>query len=142
MWQGCTPVLDDEPGHSGREITGWRVPGTGELDIESEGFGLTVSPTGATLRAELSFARAYTESGTEPYRELGPVTLVLEDVTSLALGTPGAPEGPLWKRVLGGDPRDETLRMEWEQRDDILHVRENGIALSARGGNWHWRIDG
>ncbi|MGW4034400.1 hypothetical protein ACWEFL_34760 [Streptomyces sp. NPDC004838] len=140
MWKGCIPVLDEEPVRSGREITGWRVPGVGELDVESEGFGLTVSPSGATVRVELSFARAYTESETEPYRGLGPVTLVLEDVESVELGTQGVPGGPLWKRVLGSDPRDEALRMEWAEADDVLHVRENGIVLSCRGGTWHWAL--
>jgi hypothetical protein len=138
MWYGCTPVLDEEPGRSGREISGWLVPGVGELDIESEGFRTSVLPTGETLRVELEFAGAYTESETEPYRALGPVKLSLEGVLSVSLGTPGAPTGPLWKRVLDGDPRDEVLRMEWEEEADVLHVRDAGAALSCRGGTWRW----
>jgi hypothetical protein len=142
MWRGCVPVLDEEPVRSGREVRGWRVPGVGELDVESEGFGLTVSPTGTTVRVELAFARGYAESETEPYRALGPVTLVLEDVASVALSTPEAPEVPRWRRALGSDPRDELLRMAWEERDDVLHLRENGVALSCRGGTWRWVIGG
>ena len=49
MWLGCTPVLGDETGPAGREISGWRVPGMGEIDVESEGFRLSVLPTGETL---------------------------------------------------------------------------------------------
>ncbi|HEY8985352.1 MAG TPA: hypothetical protein VIU15_37970, partial [Streptomyces sp.] len=91
MWLGCTPVLDDETGPAGREISGWRVPGIGEIDVESEGFRLSVLPTGETLRVELAFAATYAESETEPYRPLGPATLTLDDVRSIALHTPGAP---------------------------------------------------
>ncbi len=91
MWLGCTPVLGDETGPAGREISGWRVPGMGEIDVESEGFGLSVLPTGETLRVELAFAAAYAESETEPYRPVGPVTLTLDAVRSIALHTPGAP---------------------------------------------------
>jgi hypothetical protein len=87
---------------------------------------------------ELEFAGAYTESETEPYRALGPVKLSLEGVLSVSLGTSGAPTGPLWKRVLDGDPCDEVLRMEWEEGADVLHVRDAGVALSCRGGTWRW----
>ncbi|MGX2994541.1 hypothetical protein JNUCC64_09620 [Streptomyces sp. JNUCC 64] len=106
--------------------------------MESEGVGLTVTPTGATVRVELAFALAYTESATEPYRPLGPVTLVLEDVESLALDTPGGPRRPGWRRALGRDRPDEVMRMEWDGEEDVLHLRENGLVLSFRGGRWRW----
>ncbi|MFG2735520.1 hypothetical protein ACGFX7_11890 [Streptomyces harbinensis] len=138
MWLGCTPVLGDETGPAGREISGWRVPGIGEIDVESEGFRLSVLPTGETLRVELGFAAAYAESETEPYRPVGPVTLTLDAVRSIALHTPGAPSDPLWKRVLRGDPHDEVLRMTWDEDDDVLHVRDGGVVVSCRGGTWRW----
>ncbi|MEE1753088.1 hypothetical protein [Streptomyces sp. SP18CS02] len=142
MWHECTPLLDEEPGPAGREITGWRIPGIGEMDIESEGFRLTVEPSGETLRAELAFAGAYAESPTEPYRPLGPMTLVLEEARSLRLLTPGTPAGPLWKRFLRGEPFDEVLRMTWDETEDTLHVRDGGSALVCRGGAWRWETGG
>ncbi|MFD5321209.1 hypothetical protein [Streptomyces sp. NPDC127098] len=141
MWVGCTPVLDDEPGPAGREISGWRVPGVGEIDVESEGFRLSVLPTCETLRVELAFAAAYAESETAPYRPLGPATLTLDDVRSIALHTPGASSDPLWRRVLRGDPQDEVLRMTWDEDDDVLHVRDGGVVVSCRGGTWRWATD-
>ncbi|MFJ5100501.1 hypothetical protein [Streptomyces sp. NPDC088554] len=136
MWSGCTPILKEEPDPSGREISGWRVPGIGEIDIESAGFRMSVLPTGKTLHMELTFAGAYAESETEPYRPLGPAALSLEGVRSIALDTLGAPAEPLWKQVLRGDPHDEVLWMAWDEENDVLHVRDGGAALSCRGGTW------
>ncbi|WP_240508875.1 hypothetical protein [Streptomyces agglomeratus] len=135
-------MLEEESGPVGREITGWRIPGIGEMDIESEGFRLTVLSSGETVRAEIAFAGGYVESPSEPYRPLGPVTLVLADVFSLQLCTPRAPAGSLWKRVLRGEPYDEVLRMTWDQTQDVLHVRAGGSALVCRGGTWRWRTGG
>ncbi|MET8980106.1 hypothetical protein ABZX85_31335 [Streptomyces sp. NPDC004539] len=48
---------------------------------------------------------------------------------------------PLWKRVLGGDPRDECLRMAWDEDDDVLHVQDGGIVVSCQGGTWSWATE-
>ncbi|MCY0949903.1 hypothetical protein OTB16_10300 [Streptomyces sp. H27-S2] len=45
MWDGCTPVLGAEPDPPRREITAWQIPGIGEMDIESEGYRMSVLPT-------------------------------------------------------------------------------------------------
>ncbi|WP_345035167.1 hypothetical protein [Streptomyces sannanensis] len=142
MWHGCTPLLDDEPGPSGREVSGWLIEGIGELDIESEGYRMSVLATEGTLRVTLAFSGAYSESETEPYRPLGPVVLSMEGVVSIDLNTPGAPDDPLWKRAIRGDSRDDMLRMTWDERGDVLHVRDGGTTLSCHGGTWRWLVDG
>lgn len=142
MWDGCTPVLGAEPDPPRREITAWQIPGIGEMDIESEGYRMSVLPTDGTLRVELAFSGAYAESEAAPYRPLGPMVLSLEGVLSLGLDTPGAPADPLWKRVLRGDPQDELLRMAWDEKGDVLHVRDGGTTLSFQGGTWRWRPAG
>ncbi|MEU9147309.1 hypothetical protein [Streptomyces sp. NPDC048349] len=142
MWDGCTPVLGAEPDPPRREITGWQIPGIGEMDIESEGYRMSVLPADGTLRVELAFSGAYAESETTPYRQLGPMVLSLDGVLSLGLDTPGAPADPLWKRVLRGDSQDELLRMAWDEKGDVLHVRDGGTTLSFRGGTWRWGAAG
>lgn len=137
MWHECTPLVA-EVGPAGREITGWRIPGLGEMDLESEGFRLAVLPSGETLRAELAFAGAFAESPTEPYRPLGPMTLLLEDVRSLELCAPGASTDSLWKRMVHGASNDEVLRMTWDESQDVLRVRESGSELVCQGGTWRW----
>ncbi|MFF6787491.1 hypothetical protein ACFY9C_00255 [Streptomyces filamentosus] len=139
MWEGCTPVLGAESELSFREITGWEIPGIGEMDVESEGYRTSVLPSGGSLHIELAFSAAYVESEATPYRRIGPVLLILEDVRSLGMETLRAPRGPLWKRVLQGDPQDELLRMSWDENEDVLYVREDGTVLSCRGGVWHWQ---
>ncbi|MGI3225088.1 hypothetical protein ACRJ4B_15395 [Streptomyces sp. GTA36] len=140
MWEGCTPVLGAEPEPSRREITGWEIPGIGEMDVDSEGYRTSVLPSDGSLRIELAFSDAYVESEAMPYRRLGPVFLILEGVRSLDMETLGAPAGPLWKRLLQGDSQDELLRMAWDENEDVLHVRDGGTALSCRGGTWHWQV--
>ncbi|MEV6394598.1 hypothetical protein AB0M39_07400 [Streptomyces sp. NPDC051907] len=140
MWHGCTPVLGAELDSPRREISGWQIPGIGELDIESEGYRMSVLPSESTLRVELAFAGAYVESATEPYRSLGPVLLSMEGVLSLSLDTPGAPDGPLWKRVLRADSSNDVLRMAWDEKSDILYVRDGGLTLVCRGGAWRWQV--
>ncbi|KAA6210243.1 hypothetical protein [Streptomyces filamentosus] len=140
MWEGCTPVLGTESEPSLREITGWEIPGIGEMDVESEGYRTSVLPSDGSLHVELAFSDAYVESEATPYRRIGPVLLALEDVRSLGVETVGAPTGTLWKRVLQGDPRDELLRMAWDENEDVLYVRGGGTVLSCRGGTWHWQV--
>ncbi|MER7761580.1 hypothetical protein [Streptomyces sp. NPDC097619] len=140
MWEGCHPVLGAEPEASWREITGWEVPGVGEIDVDGQGHGLSVLPSDGRLRVELAFPGAYAESDTSPYRKLGPVRLVLEGVRSLRSETPGAPEGPLWKRVLNGHSRDELPRMAWDAGSDVLEVRDGGTVLRCEGGSWRWEF--
>ncbi|MFJ9432435.1 hypothetical protein ACIRQY_22630 [Streptomyces sp. NPDC101490] len=141
MWEGCTPVLGAEPEPSLHEITGWDIPGVGEVDVESQGYRLTVHPSDGSLHVELAFSGTYAESETTPYRRLGPARLVLKSVRSLDTETPGAADGSWWQRVLRGDSRDEILRMTWNQDEDVLHVREGGTLLSCAGGSWRWQLD-
>lgn len=140
MWDGCTPVLGAEPEPPRREITGWELPGIGEMDVESEGYRMSVLPADGSLRIELAFSGAYVESESAPYRPLGPVSLVLEGVRSVGMNTSGAPADPLWKRVLRGDPQDTLLRMAWDRKEDVLHVSDGGTVLTCRGGTWHWQL--
>ncbi|MFC8293618.1 hypothetical protein ACFUJ0_27245 [Streptomyces sp. NPDC057242] len=140
MWEGCIPVLGAESEPFLREITGWEIPGTGEMDVESEGYRTSVLPSDGSLHIELAFSDAYVESEVMPYRRIGPVLLSLEGVRSLGMETLGASTGPLWKRMLQGDPQDELLRMAWDQNEDVLYVRDGGTVLSCRGGMWHWQI--
>ncbi|MEU8777055.1 hypothetical protein [Streptomyces sp. NPDC048606] len=141
MWEGCTPVLGAEPEPSRREIAGWKVPGIGEMDVESHGFRSTVLPANGSLSVELAFRSTYVESATTPYRPLGPVTLVLDGVRSLDTETPETPSDPLWKRALRGDGGDALLRMSWDQEEDVLYVGDGRTTLRCRGGTWRWRLD-
>ncbi|MCP9956809.1 hypothetical protein [Streptomyces sudanensis] len=142
MWEGCTPLLGTELDPLRHEITGWELPGIGEIDIESEGYRMSVLPADGSLRFELAFSNAYTESASAPYLPLGPVSLVLEAVRYINVETLGAPAEPLWKRVLRGDSHDELLRMVWDERNDVLHVRNGSTVLTCQGGTWHWQLDG
>lgn len=142
MWDDCTPVLGAEPDPPRREIIGWELPGIGEMDLESEGYRMSVLPADGSLRIELAFSAAYAESESAPYRPLGPVSLILHGVHSISMDTPGAPADPLWKRVLRGDSQDELLRMAWDEQEDVLYMSDGGTVLTCRGGTWHWQFAG
>ncbi len=141
MWHGCTPILEDEPGPFGREISGWIIPDIGEIDIESEGLRVSVLPRGETLHVELMFSDAFAESPSEPYRPLGAAILSLEGVLSIAVETSGTVAESVWKQALHGKSNDEVLRMTWDKENDVLRIREAGTAIVCQGGSWNWRVD-
>ncbi|MET9934915.1 MULTISPECIES: hypothetical protein [unclassified Streptomyces] len=92
------------------------------------------------MRIELAFRDAYAESASAPYRPLGPMSLVLEGVCSVGMETLGAHAESLRKRVLRGDSQDELLRMAWDEKDDVLQVRNGGTVLTCQGGTWRWQL--